>query len=370
MPTLVILGGGTAGTMTANKLREPAAGVGVARSRSSTPTTTTTTSPATCSCRSASYRPDQVTPVAPQVRRRQARAARLRRDRPVARRPSGGPRRRPTPRLRLPRHRHRHHPRPDQTPGMLGGEWRRSVHEFYTYDGLGRPADKLKRVPGWPAGHPHHRDADQVPGRAPGVRLPRRRLPQGEGPARQATEIIYVTPLDGGLHQAGRQSRARPPPVQAKGHHGRARLHDRERRPERPQRIVSYDEREIAYDLLVTVPLNMGADFVGRSGLGDELNYVPVDKHTHAGHGIRRRSSPSATRATCRPPRPARSPTSRSRSSSRTSSSCIAGQPMTHKFDGHANCFIETGQRQGAAHRLQLRHRAAHRELPLRRSAR
>jgi tRNA 2-thiouridine synthesizing protein E len=26
-------------------------------------------------------------------------------------------------------------PRPDQTPGMLGPEWRRSVHEFYTLDG-------------------------------------------------------------------------------------------------------------------------------------------------------------------------------------------------------------------------------------------
>ena len=47
---------------------------------------------------------------------------------------------------------------------------------------------------------------------------------------------------------------------------------------ERP--LVSYDEREVPFDLLVTVPLNMGADFVARSGLGDELNYVPVDKHT------------------------------------------------------------------------------------------
>ena len=44
--------------------------------------------------------------------------------------------------------------------------------------------------------------------------------------------------------------------------------------------LVSYDEREVAYDQLVTIPLNMGADFVARSGLGDELNYVPVDKHT------------------------------------------------------------------------------------------
>ena len=44
--------------------------------------------------------------------------------------------------------------------------------------------------------------------------------------------------------------------------------------------IVSYDEREVPYDLLVTVPLNMGADYVARSGLGNELNLVPVDKHT------------------------------------------------------------------------------------------
>ncbi|MEP6797285.1 MAG: FAD-dependent oxidoreductase, partial [Lapillicoccus sp.] len=26
-------------------------------------------------------------------------------------------------------------PRPDQTPGMLGEQWRRSIFDFYTYDG-------------------------------------------------------------------------------------------------------------------------------------------------------------------------------------------------------------------------------------------
>ena len=44
--------------------------------------------------------------------------------------------------------------------------------------------------------------------------------------------------------------------------------------------LVSYDEREVPYDLLVTIPLNMGADFVARSGLGNELNLVQVDKQT------------------------------------------------------------------------------------------
>ena len=32
-------------------------------------------------------------------------------------------------------------------------------------------------------------------------------------------------------------------------------------------------------DLLVSIPLNMGAPVIGKSGLGDELNFVPVDKH-------------------------------------------------------------------------------------------
>src|SRR4029078_5825106 len=46
------------------------------------------------------------------------------------------------------------------------------------------------------------------------------------------------------------------------------------------QALVSVDDREVPFDLLVTVPLNMGADFIARSGLGDELNYVKVDQRT------------------------------------------------------------------------------------------
>ena len=107
--------------------------------------------------------------------------------------------------------------------------------------------------------------------------------------------------------------------------------------------LVSYDEREVPFDLLVTVPLNMGADFVARSGLGDELNYVPVDKHTLLSRRRTTTSSRSATPPTSRPPRPARWRTSRSRSSSTTSSQHIAGRPMTGSFDGHANCFVESG---------------------------
>ena len=37
----------------------------------------------------------------------------------------------------------------------------------------------------------------------------------------------------------------------------------------------------------------------------------------------------------------------------------LAGEPLDASYDGHANCFIETGLPQGPADRLQLRHRAA-----------
>jgi sulfide:quinone oxidoreductase len=36
----------------------------------------------------------------------------------------------------------------------------------------------------------------------------------------------------------------------------------------------------VEYDLLVTVPTNMGATVVGRSGLGNEFRFVPVDMNT------------------------------------------------------------------------------------------
>jgi sulfide:quinone oxidoreductase len=111
--------------------------------------------------------------------------------------------------------------------------------------------------------------------------------------------------------------------------------------PERKM-LVSYDEREIPFDLLVTVPLNMGADFVARSGLGDELNYVPVDKHTllsKAHDNIFAVGDASDI------------PASKAGSVAHFSVEIftdnflqhIAGKPMTGSFDGHANCFVESG---------------------------
>jgi sulfide:quinone oxidoreductase len=157
---------------------------------------------------------------------------------------------------------------------------------------------------------------------------------------RDRTELVFVTPLDGAFTK----------PV-ASRHLGHA-LADRritvetdfmvESVDQERKVLVSYDEREVPYDLLVTVPLNMGADFVARSGLGDELNYVPVDKHT-----MRSTEHPEIFALGDA----GNLPTSKAGSVAHFSVDVFvdnfvqlaAGRPMTHAFDGHANCFVESG---------------------------
>jgi sulfide:quinone oxidoreductase len=108
-------------------------------------------------------------------------------------------------------------------------------------------------------------------------------------------------------------------------------------------RLVSYDEREVAFDLAVMVPLHGGADYVSRSpGLGDELNFVPTDEHT-----LQAKAAPNIFVIGDA----ANVPTSKAGSVTHFEGETLvanidhylAGEPMVEGFDGHANCFIETG---------------------------
>jgi sulfide:quinone oxidoreductase len=157
---------------------------------------------------------------------------------------------------------------------------------------------------------------------------------------RDRTELVYVTPLDGAFTKPVASRRLGNELAE------RGILTETDFMVEGVDQgrrvITSYDEREVPYDLLVTVPLNMGADFVGRSGLGDELNYVPVDKHTMqslANPEIFALGDANDI------------PTSKAGSVAHFSVEVFVenlvelahDKPMTHSFDGHANCFVETG---------------------------
>ena len=108
-------------------------------------------------------------------------------------------------------------------------------------------------------------------------------------------------------------------------------------------RLVSYDEREVPFDLAVVVPVHSGAEFVGRSeGLGDGLDFVETDRHT-----LQSKADPSIFAIGDA----ANLPASKAGSVSHFEGEVLVenviryltGQELDASFDGHANCFIETG---------------------------
>ncbi len=234
-------------------------------------------------------------------------------------------------------------PRPDQTEGMLGSEWRRSVFDFYSYDGSRALAEALRDFD-------HGRlvvHITEMPIKCPVAPLEFAFLAEAhlrERGIRDRVELVYVTPLDGAFTQ----------PI-ASGKLA-TMLADRkilleadfllEHVDNERKMLVSYDEREIPFDLLVTVPLNMGADFVARSGLGDELNYVPVDKHT-----LQSTVYPHVFAVGDASDIPASKAGSVAHFSVEifvdNFLELVEGRPMTGAFDGHANCFVESGDGKG-----------------------
>lgn len=228
-------------------------------------------------------------------------------------------------------------PRPDQTPGLTEHGWRKTVHDFYTPDGAVALRKALERFDGGRL----VMHISEMPIKCPVAPLEFIFLADDyfkQRGIRDAVELIYATPL----------SDAFTKPIAAEKLGGM--LEERHIRVE-PDfyverldegTLVSYDEREIPFDLLVTVPVNMGASFVGRSGLGDELDHVRVDPGTFLVDGHDNMFAVGDAAAL---------PTSKAGSVAHFAVEVfvknfldhISGRPMEARFDGHANCFVESG---------------------------
>jgi len=229
---------------------------------------------------------------------------------------------------------------PEETPGMLDG-WRDTVFDFYTADGAVALAEKLRTFPGGRlVVH-----INEMPIKCPVAPLEfaffcdwcLRRHHRRDG-----IDLVYVTPLPGAF--------TKPVASKALG----ALLEERkieavtdfsaERVDAAGRKLVSYDGREVPYDLLVTVPTNMGSPVIERSGLGDELRFVPTDPHTlqskkHANIFV-------IGDATNVPASKAGSVVHfQAETLAENVVRAIEGKPLEPGFDGHANCFVETGRR-------------------------
>ncbi len=228
---------------------------------------------------------------------------------------------------------------PQETAGMLGSGWREDVFDFYTFEGAKALRDKLRE---WKGGKLVVHICE-MPIKCPVAPLEFAFLADSffmEKGMRDEVDITFVTPLSGAF--------TKPKATEALGY----LLEEKnihivsdfaiERVDNEAKKIVDYGGQEVPYDLLVTVPTNMGDALIARSGIGDELNFVPTNKatlQTTVKDNIF--ALGDATNL----------PTSKAGSVAHFEAEIltenivryIEGQPLKEEFDGHANCFIETG---------------------------
>jgi sulfide:quinone oxidoreductase len=229
---------------------------------------------------------------------------------------------------------------PEETEGMLGEGWMEKVFTFYTPEGAAALADALESFEG---GRLVVNIVD-MPIKCPVAPLEFAFLADWyftERGIRDEVELVYVTPLDGAftkpvasatlgslLAEKGVELVTEFNTGEVDGAGGR---------------LISYDEREVPFDLLVTIPVHSGAEYVGRSpGLGDDLDFVPTDEHTLQSKA--RANVFAIGDASAVPASKAGSVTHfEGEALTENVRRFLAGEELVAGFDGHANCFIETG---------------------------
>jgi sulfide:quinone oxidoreductase len=229
---------------------------------------------------------------------------------------------------------------PEETEGLTGDGWRERMFTFYDVPGAAQLADALERFDG---GRLVVNVVD-MPIKCPVAPLEFAFLADAyfaERGIRKDVELAYVTPLDAAFTK----------PVAAERLAGLLEEKHIELVTEfavgevdgARGTIVSWDEREEPFDLLVTVPLHAGASYVGRSdGLGDELGFVPVDPHTLQSHA---RPNVFALGDAAGVPISKAGSVTHFEGEVLTENvrRFLAGEELDASYDGHANCFIETG---------------------------
>jgi sulfide:quinone oxidoreductase len=229
---------------------------------------------------------------------------------------------------------------PEETEGLTGPGWGERMFEFYTLDGAVALAEALER---WEGGRLVV-DIVDMPIKCPVAPLEFAFLADWyftERGIRDKVDITYVTPLDSAFTKPT-CAKALTHLLTEKGVKLVTEFNAGE--VDGPAgRLVSWDERVVDFDLLVSVPLHMGAEFIEHTpGLGDDQRFVMVDQRT--------------LQATVKPNIFAigdatNVPASKAGSVAHFEAEILEHNirfflqdtPLEHGFDGHANCFIETG---------------------------
>ena len=228
---------------------------------------------------------------------------------------------------------------PEQTPGLSEHEWGQSIHTFYSFEGALALHKKFKH---WEGGRLVVNVVEN-PIKCPVAPLEFLMLADWyfhERGIREKVDLIYATPLPGAFTKPT-ASKMLGSLLEQKHIQVVPEFMLEHVDPD-AKKLVSYDEQEVSYDLLVSVPLNMGADVIKQSGLGDELNFVPVNKNTFLSNKFANIFVLGDAAAV---------PASKAGSVAHFATDTFGenfvryteGEELLPLFDGHANCFIESG---------------------------
>ncbi len=228
---------------------------------------------------------------------------------------------------------------PGATQGLTDEGWQKTAFDFYTVEGARLLRNALERFEGGRLVV----NLVELPIKCPVAPLEFLFLAEAyftQRGLRDKVEIVYATPLEGAFtkpvasaHLGGMLAERG---IGVVGDFAIAEV-DGQRRV-----VKAYDGREEPYDLLVTIPIHGGAQGITDSKLGDLGGWMPTDKHTLAARGLDRVFViGDATDL----------PASKAGAVAHFQSDvlvdnllrAIAGRPLVPEFDGHANCFIETG---------------------------
>ncbi|MDE3063117.1 MAG: NAD(P)/FAD-dependent oxidoreductase [Acidobacteriota bacterium] len=228
---------------------------------------------------------------------------------------------------------------PEQTEGLLDEEWGKSKFDFYTPKGAERLAQFFKT---WQGGK-LVLSVTEMPIKCPVAPLEFLFLADAyftKRGMRDKVDLRLVTPLSGAFTKP-MSSRVLGEFLDRKGISVTPDF-DLGRVDSKEKKLVAWDETEVSYDALVSIPTNMGNACIARSSMGNELNFVPTNKETLQAEGLEDVFViGDATNL----------PSSKAGSVAHFESEIlfqnilehIEGRPPVAHFDGHANCFIESG---------------------------
>lgn len=233
---------------------------------------------------------------------------------------------------------------PEETPGLKGELWHKNIFDFYTIEGAEALARFFKT---WEGGRLVIDIADN-PIKCPVAPLEFAFYADAfftERGLRDKVSISYVTPLSGAFTKP-RSSKLLGSLLESKNIEMVTDFFLSEVDNEN-KIIKDFGGREVPFDCLVTIPLHSGDDIITRSDLGDEFGFVIADKLTlqskvkenvfvlgdagnfptsKAGSVVHFQADILTENLLC----------------------FIEERPFTGKYDGHSNCYIETGHGKGA----------------------